>query len=191
MNLRASTTEKKCPRPDIAAYIDGELSPSAELALEVHLAECKNCLEELNLQKKLLCALDYSLEKQPEIELPKNFAKVVAIRAESGVCGLRSKEERFRAVFICAFLLLIVLIGLGAETGRIFAAFGKIGEQAIIVAGFVGNLLYNLAVGTTIILRSLSGQFVFNSVISFTAAVFLFTVSALLLTRLISRNNRS
>jgi anti-sigma factor RsiW len=191
MNLQTSTIEKNCPRSEIAAYIDGELSPRAELALEMHVAGCRDCLDELNLQKQLICALDYGLEKQPEIELPKNFAKVVAVRAESGVCGLRSKEERFRALFICSFLLLFVLLGLGAETGRIFAAFGKIGEQAVIIAGFAGHLVYDLAVGVTIILRSLSGQFVFNSLISIALTILLFTVSALLLTRLISRYNRS
>ena len=191
MDLHASTIEEICPRTEIAAYIDGELAPDGELALEVHVANCKVCLIELNQQKQLLCALDNGLEKQAEIELPENFAKVVAVRAESGVSGLRSKEERFWALFLSVFLLLIVLIGLGAETGHLLAAFAKIGEHSIILVRFVGHLIFDLAIGTTIILRSLSGQFIFNSVVSFILGAFLFAVSTLLLSRLISRFNRS
>ena len=191
MELQAFATEKICPRFEIAAYIDGELAPDEELALEAHVAICKECLAELNLQKQLLCALDISLEKQPEIELPENFAKVIAVRAESGVSGLRSKEERFRALFLSVALLLIVLVGLGADGGHVFASIRKIGEQAFIILGFIGHLIFNLAVGTTIILRTLGGQFVFNSTSAFILGAFLFVLAALVLSRLISRFNRS
>ena len=33
----------ECPTPDIAAYIDGELTPEAQLQLEYHLAACRVC----------------------------------------------------------------------------------------------------------------------------------------------------
>ena len=191
MDLHAFATENFCPRADIAAYIDGELSPKEELALEAHVSVCKDCLAELNLQKQLLCALDSSLDRQGEIELPKNFAKVVAVRAESGVCGLRSKDERFRALFFCVSLVLIALIILGAETGHLFAFFSKMGEQSIIIVRFIGRVVYDIAIGGTIILRSLSGQFGFNSAVSFILGAFLFAFSALLLSRLVSRYNRS
>jgi anti-sigma factor RsiW len=191
MDSKASTTENICPRSEISAYLDGELAPGEELALEAHVAFCTGCLAELNMQKQLLAALDSGLEKQTEIELPENFARVVAVRAESGVTGLRSREERFRALFLSVLLLLIVLIGLGAETGHVFTALSKIGEHSIIVVRFVGHLIFDLAIGTTIILRSLSGQFVFNSAISFVLGAFLFGLSTLLLSRLISRFNRS
>jgi anti-sigma factor RsiW len=191
MDLQTATTEKNCQRFEIAAYIDGELSPPEELKLESHVAECKDCLAELNLQKQMLSVLDFGLEDKAEIELPKNFAKVVAVRAESTVSGLRSKEERFRALFLCVFLFLIILIGLGTETETVFAALGKFGEQLIALIGFAGNLAFDLAVGTTIILRSLSGQFVFNSVVSFVVVACLFTLSTILLSRQISRYKRS
>ena len=191
MNLRTATTEKICPRFEIAAYIDGELSPNDELMLEAHVAGCKNCLAELNLQKQMLSMLDFGLEDEAEIELPEDFAKVVAVRAESSVSGLRSKEERFRALFLCVFLFLIILIGLGAETETMFAAFAKFGEQVIAVVGFAGHLAFDLAVGTTIILRSLSGQYVFNSGLSVIIIACLFTVSAVLLSRLILRYKQS
>jgi anti-sigma factor RsiW len=191
MDLQTNTTEKNCPRFEIAAYIDGELSSGEELNLEAHVAGCKGCLAELNLQKQMLSVLDFGLDDKAEIELPKDFAKVVAVRAESTVFGLRSKEERFRALFLCVFLFLIILIGLGAETENMFAAFAKFGEQMIAVVGFAGHLAFDLAVGTSIILRSLSGQFVFNSAVSFAIIACLFTVSAILLSRQIARYKQS
>lgn len=191
MDLQTSTTEKKCPPSEISAYVDGELSPREELELELHFAVCKECLEELNLQKQMLCALDFGLDDKPEIELPKNFAKVVATRAESHVSGLRSKEERFRALFLCVLLFLIVLVGLGAETGKFFATSARLVEQIVAVIGFVGHLAFDLAMGVTIILRSLSGQFVFNSAMSFLIIACLLMFSAVLLSRLIYRYKRS
>ena len=50
-----------CPSPDLSAYIDGELSPHDELELEMHVAGCRVCADDLNLQKSFLNALDSSL----------------------------------------------------------------------------------------------------------------------------------
>jgi anti-sigma factor RsiW len=191
MNLQRGTIENSCRLSDISAYIDGELPPATELALEAHVAICKNCLEELNLQKQMLSVLDFSLDEKTEIELPENFAKVVAVRAESRVCGLRSKEERFWAMFLSALMFLIVLLGLGAETGSVLTTLKRIFEQTITIAGFIGHLIYNLAVGVIIILRSLSGQFVFNSVFSLIALAGLSAVSAVLISRVVFRYKRS
>ena len=191
MDFSTAITKKTCPSTEIAAYLDGELAPDEELALEAHVANCRDCLAELNLQKEMLTAMDFSLEAEAEIELPQNFAKVVAVRAESGVSGLRSKEERFRALFLCTALFLITLIILGAETQNVLAASGKLGEQMLTVITFAGHLVYNLSFGVTVILRSLSGQFVFNSLISFVIVACLLALSAAVLSRLISRYNRS
>src|SRR5215207_7269746 len=87
-----------CPRIEIAAYVDGELSPREEFDLEMHFAVCETCSAELNEQKKLLYALDFALENEDEIELPENFTKVVVATAESNVKGLRCPRERNRAL---------------------------------------------------------------------------------------------
>ncbi len=74
MNSQTATTEKICSqRSEIVAFIDGELLPHEELEFELHLTVCGSCAAELNEQKKLLCALDYALENDGEIELPANF----------------------------------------------------------------------------------------------------------------------
>jgi len=191
MNLQVNTTEKVCPREEIAAYVDGEISPREELELEMHFAVCKTCSEELNTQKKLLCALDSALLSEREIEIPENFVRVVVTKAESSVSGLRRPQERWTALFICSALFLLVLIGLGEETGTIFAAFGKFAEQFMAVGSFIAHLIYDFAVGITVILRSLSNQFVFNSAVSVGLIIILFLLSLLTVSRLVVRFNRT
>lgn len=190
MDLQTAKNEESCPHGEIAVYLDGELSPSAEITLERHFAECKTCLAELNLQKKMLSALDFAFDNKAEIELPKNFAKVVATTAESNVSGLRSKKERSLALFLCAVMFLMVLVGLGAETEKVFAVFGGFAEQSIVVLGFIFHLIYGFAVGISIILKSLSQQIVFNSVSSFLLIFGLFFLSSVALSRLVLRYNR-
>ena len=191
MNSPAATIEKNCPNSEIAAYIDGELSPREELDLELHLAVCPACGAKLNEQKKLLRALDFALESEIEIELPADFTKVVVTNAESKVSGLRRPQERFNALFICAALFLLVTLGLGGETGAIINTFAKFGEQVLAVGGFVFHLIYNLAMAAAIILRSLSHQIVFNSAVSTAFLAVFFIISLFALSRLIVRCNRS
>ena len=172
MNLPTAIIEKVClQRSNIAAYIDGELSPRDELELEMHLAVCKECKRELNEQKKLLLVLNSALKNEDEIEMPVNFTRVVVANAESKVSGLRRPQERFKALFVCAALFLLVLFGLGGETLTIVGAFGKFAEQFLAVGGFLWNLIYDAAFGVAIVLRSLSQQIVFNS--HFSVAVLL------------------
>ena len=191
MELPSATTEQHCPRAEISAYIDGELNPAEELALESHVAMCRECLSELNFQKQILTALDFSLNEKNEIRLPENFARVVAVRAESGVSGLRSKTERLRALFLCASLFLIVVLGISRENGTFSAIFSKLWEQVFAVAYFALHLVFDISLGAAVILRSLSGQFVFNSMLSVLFAASLFALAAAALSRMLFHSSRS
>lgn len=178
MKEQAGKIEQTCPRADIAVYVDGELSPHQELVLEQHLAACETCRAELNEQKKLLCALDFLLEeKASDIEIPANFAKVVATRAESHVSGLRNREERRRAVFLCASLGLIAMVGLGAEAKTVFAASGAVFEQILALTVFVAHLAYDVAFGVVVILRSLANQTIVSAALVVASLVGFWLVS--------------
>jgi anti-sigma factor RsiW len=190
MKEETAKIEEFCPRAEIAAYIDGELSPREELDLEKHFAACATCAHELNEQKKLLCALDFALEDKDEIELPENFTKVVVTNAESKVKGLRCPRERNRALFVCIALFLLVVVGLGAETSKTVATFGAIGEQFVAVGAFFAHLVHDMTIAATIILRSLCLQFVFKSTIAAVGLGIFFVFSLLMLSRLIMRHNR-
>ena len=191
MNSQAAATEKVCPTGEIAAFIDGELSPREELDLELHFAVCRSCAAELNEQKKLLCALDFALEDEREIELPENFARVIVAAAESNVSGLRRPQERIKAFFICASLTLLVLLGFGSETGTVVSTFWKIGDQILAVGGFAFHLIYDIAIGTAIILRSVSHHIAFNSIVSVLFLIGILFISLVTFSRLIVRFNRA
>lgn len=190
MNTPAVQIEKVCRRnsANLAAYIDGELSPAEELELEMHLAVCPVCAAELNEQKNLLQALNYALDSREQIELPADFTRTVVANAESRVSGLRRPQERFRALFVCAALFLLVILGFGAETRTVFQTFARFAEQMLAVGGFVWNLIHDVSVGTAIILRSLSNQIVHDS--NFAVAVFVCFVFVVYLSRLAMRQNR-
>ena len=191
MNPQIAHIENFCShRSELAAYIDGELSPGEELELEMHLAICGGCSEELNEQKKLLQALSYALEDKNEIELPANFTRVVVANAESKVSGLRRPQKRSRALFVCAALFLLVLLSFGGETKTVLITFAKFADQFLVVVGFVWNLIYDVAVGAAIILRSLSHQIVFNSSFSFALLIGFFFVSLIFVSRFVTRPNR-
>jgi anti-sigma factor RsiW len=145
-----------CPSQDIAAYIDGELTPDAELQLEFHLAACRTCSDELNLQKHFLNALTGSLSG--EFEVSEDFTKRIVTSAESSVSGLRRRSEWLAALSVCCGLLLFVLFTLGASArGTFFSFFDVIGQLAAVVS-FVSHSCYDLAVGVVVILRTIGAQ---------------------------------
>ena len=194
MDLQPIKTEQLCLRDDISSYLDGELLSHNELVLEKHLANCKSCLDELNLQKKMLSALDLAFNEkndQAEIELPQNFAKVVAVTAESKVSGLRRPEERSRAFFLCAGLFLLILVGLGAETKRVFTTFTDFSEQIMALGGFIFRLGYDLAIGLCIISRALCQQFIISSIFQVLLILCIFIFTFIFLSRFVIRFNRT
>jgi anti-sigma factor RsiW len=184
METLSSTRSKECPLADISAYIDGELSPQKEIELEAHFAGCSVCTEELNIQKTILCAISSSLENEPEIELPKNFTKVVVANAESRVSGLRRSKERYNAIFICCGLFLFCLFALGADAGKFFDTTLQLVEKIAAVGAFAMHVAYDFAIGTVIILRSISSQFLSNSIFSLIVPGML-AVSLFILSRLV------
>lgn len=165
MNERTITeneAEAECPSADIAAYLDGELPYDAETELEAHLSNCSLCTQELNHQKHFINALNGSLNDLPEI--PADFAKRIVVNAESGVSGLRQRRERLNAVFVCVGLFFFVLFTLGASApGTIAASMDIVGRLAAVFA-FASHLVYDVAIGAVVVMRSLAGQPAFGPV---------------------------
>ena len=170
--------KKDCQTFDIAAYVDGELTPSRELEMDAHFAECGACLFELNEQKRFLRELESSLHDERAVELPANFTKLVVTNAESSVSGLRRPGERYNALFICVSLSLFVLFASGADSERVIAGIAQIADQAAAVAAFFGHLIYSLFLGIVIILRTIGSQGSVESI----SILALFSVSILILT---------
>jgi anti-sigma factor RsiW len=185
MNRAETKISSICPSPELAAYIDGELSPHGELELEMHVAVCRTCARELNLQKSFLNALDSSLEIETEIELPKNFAKTVVANAESRVSGLRHPNELRNAALICGSLMIFSLFALGGSSGRSLTAVVGVFDKLVAVVVSVAHVLYDVALGSSIVVRSLGSNFLFGSAGPALAFVALFALSLYLFSRLL------
>jgi anti-sigma factor RsiW len=189
---RVEDTEKPtCPSPELSAYIDGELSSPDELALEEHVSACRICTDDLNLQKNFLNALDYSLDEGNEIELPKNFTRSVVANAESRVSGLRRPHERRNAALICTALIVFSLFALGSSAEKTFVATAAIFETLVAVALSAGHLLYDVALGSAIIFKTLTSKFLLGSGLSMLVFLALFILSLYLFSRLLVRARRT
>jgi anti-sigma factor RsiW len=186
-----SENSEQCPDGDISAYIDGELSPAEELELEMHLAGCRACTEELNLQKSFLQALNASLENESEIELPENFTRTVVTNAESRVRGLRGASERLNAIFICAALFLFALFALGSDAEGTFGTIGALPVKIGAVAAALGHFVFDISLAAAIIVRTISATFV--SYPKYASALFAFVLIAAIIffSRLLLRHRRA
>jgi anti-sigma factor RsiW len=189
------TSENKtlppCPSPDISAYIDGELSSADELRLELHLVSCRMCTEDLNLQKSFLNALDYSLDEREVIELPSNFTRAVMTNAESRVTGLRGPRERRSAALICIGLVAVAFLALGTNAERSIVAIAAVADKLVAVVSSVSHFLYDVALGSAIVLRSLATSFVFESATTVLFLLVVLILSLWLFSRLLVRFDRT
>ncbi len=147
-----------CPTTEISAYLDAELSPAAEIEIELHLAACHGCTDELNIQKQFLCSLNSTMADDGLIELPKDFTRKIVINAESGVSGLRRPNERFSAIFVCSALLIFIMFALGSEASGLLSGIGDSLEQAAVVGGFVGRLIYSFVYAISSVFRTIGGH---------------------------------
>ncbi len=192
MHKQVKQNDNICPREEVFAYIDCELSAEDELAMESHLARCAVCRDELNSQKKVSTTLEILLEEESRnIELPKDFTKVVTAKAESNVSGLRQRKERSHALLICAILFFLILVGVGAEVKAVYSATGEFGDQFASVFGFVFRVVYDLGIGVSVVLKSLGHRIVFSSIASLVLLVVVFVSISLSLSRLVLRYSRS
>ncbi|MGI8543419.1 MAG: anti-sigma factor family protein [Aridibacter sp.] len=193
MNLQSEQIKDSCcPREEIVAYIDGELSPREELDLDLHFSKCKICTRELNSQKKVSTTLEILLEdKAEDIKLPENFTKVITAKAESNVSGLRHPKERLSAVFISAILVLLVVVGLRTQFETVSFAVQKFTHQFLAVVGFIWHTIIDVALVFAVILRSLSQHFVYGSALTLVLILAVFAMTALILSRMVLHFQRS
>ena len=188
MEQQFENTTGTCPTGEISAYIDGELSPGEEMALEMHLAGCPECVIDLNAQKQFLRALDDSLEDTGELVLPANFTKTVVTAAESSVTGLRRGNEIRNALLIVSGLALVALFTVGRDLPILVSALRIAADRVFAVANFAAHFVFDIALGVTVVFRSLASQFVFGSALGFALFVAVFSVAVVAFSRLIGRD---
>ena len=107
----------------------------------------------------------------------------------SADCAVHRKD--LVAFFICLALFLLVLLGLGSEMERVLSPFWKFGDQFLAVIGFAFHLIYDIAIGTAIILRSISRLVIFDSNVSIVFLIGILFVCLITFSRFIIRFNRA
>ncbi|HLA12432.1 MAG TPA: zf-HC2 domain-containing protein [Pyrinomonadaceae bacterium] len=173
----------------IVPYLEGELDAISVSLLEEHLKECSECRGEVQLQRLLLCELDAAFSGPPKLEVPEDFARIVAAQAESDMSGARTGTERNRALQFSVLLGLssFALIGITASKS-LFAAGQIFSAKVLFVAGLLGRALYDAGAGLAVILRVAGGVLLPDA---FSVLVLLLLLLAvMLLTILISAYHR-
>jgi anti-sigma factor RsiW len=154
-----------CSSEELVAYLDCELEPEARVLLEEHLAECRSCASELDMQRRIQRELDVALSEDASLEMPGNFARIVAARAQADLSGMRERRERRRALRLCIVLvgLSIALTGGAALGESVFAPLRALWKGGAALFNFLGRALYDTGAGFAVISRGVGGHLLFDS----------------------------
>jgi len=182
-----------CRREEIVAYLDGELDVSSHARLEQHFENCSQCAAELRAQRGVMTELDFALMDEPAIEMPKNFAQIVAARAQSDMSGVRDARERRRALRLCGVLVAVsfALLGGAALSESVLAPLRAVWKGAAAILGFLSHALYDAGAGLTVISRGLGGHLLFQSRGLSLLVLLLIALALFVLSRLIVRYHRT
>jgi len=185
-------TDPICETEKIAAFIDGDLEPSERAALEEHIKHCSRCTSELQAQRLFMCELDSALAGSHELAVPANFARVVAVHAESDMRGVRDRKEHTRALQFCIILGLTAFALLGVASSK--AVILNIASGAGKVFGVLGvfaRTTFDAAAGVTVISRVVSRGLIPDSRLAGLAGLLLVILAIAVLSLLISRYHRT
>ncbi|HKO97950.1 MAG TPA: zf-HC2 domain-containing protein [Pyrinomonadaceae bacterium] len=187
-----TTADYNCDVEKIAGFIEGDLEPGERLLVEQHVAECKSCAVELKSQQSFMCELESVLANSSDLSVPANFAKVVAVRAESDMRGLRDSSEHKKAFRLCVILALAAFALLGVASFKaIFINATSVINKVFAMLGLVGKAAYDVFTGFAVIMRVLSGGLIEDSRFAGWTALLLVALAIGLLTLLISRYHRT
>ena len=190
--MTVTTDNNICPREEIAAYLDGELSGVALEHFEAHLNECSDCAGELRSQRQLLCTLDAAFSSSSRINLPENFTRVVATHAEHNLRGLRETSERRRALQLCAMLAVTAFALLGAASGALVLQPARNSVRVVArLLEVLSQTVLEAAEGFAIIGRMIGRAAVASPYGFGTLIAFVFVGSIFLLPRLIASYHRT
>ena len=184
-------SKEVCNSNVIAAYVDGELEDGPRILFEEHVESCSPCRAELQAHRLFMCELDAVMAQRMDVEVPANFSRVVAARAESDMSGVRSFAERRKALSFCVILALVAfaLLSTSARDSMVHLASRLTGSFFGVVS-FLWTAFYDAAASVTVIFRVLSRKFVVESG-SLGLLIVLLALALLLLSRLISNYHRT
>jgi anti-sigma factor RsiW len=187
-----SVEEQTCATEKVAAFIDGELDVNERIAFEAHVVACARCKSELLEQKQFMCELDSALAGPFDLEVPHNFARIVSVRAESDMRGVRAASEHKRAFYYAVLLGLAAFALLGVTASQaLFASVELIAVKVISIGELLLRAAYDAALSVTVVVRVLSGGLFSDTSLSKVSALVVVVFAIGLLSFLISRYHRA
>ena len=187
-----TTDNNICQSDQIAAFVDDELGPAQRLAFEQHVSICDRCAAELRAHRSFMRELDTALAGRFDLEVPPNFAKVVAVHAENDMRGVRDATEHRRALRYCIVLGLVAFALLGVASSRSLLASVQSFFNAIFgIVGLFGKTIYDAMAGFSVLARVFRRGLIANVGLGDLVALLLFAFAVVLLTLLISRYHRT
>lgn len=156
------------------------------------MIECASCRARLREQRSLLCTLDIALNDKRSLELPVDFARVVATHAKADMGGVLDRAERRLALFWCAILAVSSFILLGtAFRDVVLRPAASVARQVVALCDMAGRAAYDAGASFAVISRSVGGHLIFESHFFGAFALLLLIVSVALLPGLIIRHRRA
>lgn len=181
-----------CESDQIAAFVDDELEPARRLAFEEHVRVCDSCAEELRAHRTFMRELDTALAGRFDLEVPPDFAKVVAVHAENDMRGVRDRAEHRKALRYCIVLGLLAFALLGVASSRAFLGSIQSFFKAIFgIISLLGKTVYDAMAGFSVLARAFRRGLVGDAGMSGLGVLLLFAFAVGLLTLLISRYHRT
>jgi hypothetical protein len=187
------TTENNiCQSDQIAAFVDDELELAPRLAFEDHVRGCDSCAAELREQRTFMRELDTALAGRFDLEVPLDFAKVVAVHAENDMRGVRDRAEHRKALRYCIIIALVAFALLGVASSRaVIASIQSFFKATFGIVSLVGKTIYDAMAGFSVFARVFRRGLVGDAGLADLAALLLFAFALGLLTLLISRYHRT
>ena len=183
-----TSDDNNCQSDLIAAFVDDELDPAPRVAFEQHVLVCDRCAAELRAHRSFMRELDTALADRFELEVPRDFAKVVAVHAENDMRGVRDRAEHRKALRYCIILGLAAFALLGVASSRAFLASVQSFLKATLgIVSLFGKTIYDAMAGFSVLARVFRRGFIGNDLV----ALLLFALAIGLLTFLISRYHRT
>jgi hypothetical protein len=187
-----SSDKNICENDQIAAFVDDELDPAYRLAFEDHVRGCDSCAAELRAHRTFMRELDTALAGRFDLEVPPDFAKVVAVHAENDMRGVRDRAEHRRALRYCIILGLVAFALLGVASSRaVLASVQSFIKATVGIVSLFGKTIYDAMAGFSVLARVFRRGLIGNAGRADLMALLLFAFVICLLTLLISRYHRT
>lgn len=183
--------EKICDQNLVGSYVDGELDADLTSVFEEHVESCADCRFELRAHRLFVCELDAAMSNSGEIPVPRDFSRIIAMRATTDMRGVRTRSEHRKALTICIVLALggFALLGATAVNG-VFKIVEKFVATMFGLISFIATAVYDIAAGLVVIFRVVSRKYIIETGTLWPMLVLL-AFGVFILSRLISHYHRS